>query len=78
MARTSMKDLHNILFEAMERTLNPDEEAPISVDQVKSLVVLAETVIDAGRAETEYIQVLAELPQAVPSTHTALFLQEGK
>jgi len=73
-----MKDLHNILFLAMERTLDPDEEAPISVDQVKSLVALAKTVIDAGRAETEYLQVLAELPQAVPSTRTALFLQEGK
>ena len=81
MARTSMKDLHNILFEAMERTLNPEPESPLSVEQAHTIVKIAETVISAGRAEVEYVKAMGAMnPGGMPpgqEVQPALFLLKG-
>jgi tRNA A37 threonylcarbamoyltransferase TsaD len=59
--RTKMSDLHNILFETMERTLNPDQATPLTTESAMTIVKLAETVIAGGRAETEYLRAMVSL-----------------
>lgn len=78
--RTSMSDLHNILFEAMERTLNPDPEAPLTVESAQTIVKLAETVIASGRAEVDYLRAIGSLNPGGVHEHeipkTTLFLEK--
>lgn len=76
MAKTSIKDLQCVLFDAMYRTLNPDPDAPFTTEQARTIVSLAETVVDAGRAEIEYLKALSHMSVGAQDAPTALFLNE--
>ena len=80
MARTTMNDLHNILFEALERTLNPDPEAPLTLESAQIIVKIAETVIASGRAEVDYLKAIGTLNPGGLHEHripkTTLFLEK--
>lgn len=81
MARTTLSDLHSTLFEAMQLTLHPEDDHPFTAEQAGTLVSLAQTVIQAGRAEVEYVRAIASLnPGGLPhgqQVKSSLFLTNG-
>lgn len=63
MARNSMQDLHNGLFGLFESLCDPDvKPEDIDKDKVNLAIGVAKTIIDAGRAEVEFIKAMADMP----------------
>lgn len=78
MARTSMNDLHTHLFDIIERLKDPDEATPMDKETAMTIVKVAETVIQAGRAEVEYLRAVSDMPMSMglsEPTKPTLFLK---
>jgi len=61
MPKTKMSDLREHLFEVLERLKDPEPETPMDIDTAKAIVRVAETIIDSGRVENDYVNALSKL-----------------
>lgn len=63
MARNSMQDLHNGLFGLFEDLCDKEVNGDaIDKEKVTLAIGVAKTIIDAGRAEVEFIKAMADMP----------------
>lgn len=79
MARNTLTDMNNLLFEMAERILHPDaDDKPVDLEQARTLCKIAETVIDNGRVQLEYIRLMDEVaPGAIQLPTPQAFLGTG-
>ncbi len=56
--KTSMDDLRDHLFETLERLKDPDPATPMDIDTAKTIVSVAETLIDSQRVENDFIKAI--------------------
>lgn len=54
--KNTMGDLRDHLFEVLERLKDPDDATPMDVDTAKTIVNVANTLIDTQRVENEFIR----------------------
>lgn len=63
MARNSMQDLHNGLFGIFEDLCDKEVKGDaIDKEKVSLAIGVAKTIIDAGRAEVEFIKAMSDMP----------------
>ena len=58
--KTSMEDLRDHLFETLERLKDPDPATPMEIDTAKTIIGIAETLIDTQRVENEFIRTIGQ------------------
>lgn len=56
--KTSMEDLRDHLFETLERLKDPDPATPMDIDTAKTIISVAETLIDSQRVENDFIKAV--------------------
>ncbi len=56
--KNTMGDLRDHLFEVLERLKDPDDATPMDVDTAKTIVDVANTLIDTQRVENEFIRAI--------------------
>jgi len=80
MARNSMQDLHNGLFGIFESLCDPDVSAEaIDKEKITLAIGVAKTIIDAGRAEVEFIKAMSDMPSGrTADVQTTRLLGGGK
>lgn len=54
--KNTMGDLRDHLFDVLERLKDPDEATPMDVETAKTIVDVADTLIDTQRVENEFIR----------------------
>ena len=76
MARNSMQDLHNGLFGLFEDLCDKEVKGEvIDKEKVHLAIGVAKTIIDAGRAEVEFIKAMADMPSGrTADVHTTKLL----
>jgi hypothetical protein len=55
MAKNTLKDLRDHLFETLEAL--SDREKPMEIDRAKAICHAAQTIINSARVEVQYMQV---------------------
>lgn len=56
MAKNSMTDLRNHLFETMEAL--KDKEEPMELDRARAIVGVAQALIDSAKVEVDYLKAI--------------------
>ena len=76
MARNTMQDLHDGLFGIFESLCDPDvKPEDVDRDKIQLAIGVAKTLIDAGRAEVEFIKAMADMPSGrTADVHTTKLL----
>lgn len=55
MPKNKIEDLRNILFETMERLLDPDDE--LDIDRAKTVRDVAQVVVNSAKVEVDFLKV---------------------
>lgn len=58
--KNTMGDLRDHLFDVLERLKDPDDATPMDVETAKTIVNVADTLIDTQRVENEFIRAIGE------------------
>lgn len=79
MARNTMQDLHNGLFGLFEDLCDKEVNGEdIDKEKVTLAIGVAKTIIDAGRAEVDFIKTMADMPAGKTGyVHTTKLLSGG-
>lgn len=56
MAKNTMTDLRNHLFEVMEAL--KDDEKPMDIERAKAVVNVAQTIINSAKVEVEFLEAI--------------------
>jgi hypothetical protein len=60
MAKNSMEDLRNHLFETIEKL--QDEEKPLEIERAKAICSVASKLIDSAKVEVKFLEVTGAVP----------------
>lgn len=58
--KNKIEDLRNHLFAALEGL--SDEDTPLSIERATAIALVAQTVINSAKAETEFLRVTMQKP----------------
>jgi len=65
MAKNSISDLRDHLFETLERL--KDEKDPLPLDRAKAICQVSQVIINSAKVEVDYLETVGEvLGQTVP------------
>ena len=56
MAKNKLEDLRNLMFEAAERLLDPEEGDKFDVKKAQALAGLSQQIIDGAKLEFQYLK----------------------